>query len=502
MGERDPGLAPAPPRKPPWAARAVLALALAGLLGLVLIAGPPAPAEAPAGPLVGRLLAAPLAWAAPVRGEAILGVLALAVAAAAAGAVLERRLGGAAWLLLLLLIFGSAAWALVWSSGARLVTLALAVTAFALARARGPAVDETPGEIYRPEEIAGGGVGRWLAVGLLLGALVISSPVAAVLLLPAALAVPPGDRRRGLALLIGGWLAAAAVEAAVAGPAVVAQELAAAAESLRFDAALAGWNLGYLAAGRNVGLLVGFAPALLLLWLGRGGGRRALPAACLAAAAAAALLLPFDFASGWLGLLWLPLYGALWLLPARLPRAAEWLAVLVLSGLATWALWAPPWAAAAAGGSVAAASWPRRWLPYETTLRDLPGGTARQLGSTEVHARTVRGCRFLGEPGRFELSGGEPAELWLAAPPELDMVALEFGPGAPSSLIVRGAESGRTVFRPDGRVGFELRLVRPRARHPLWFADQRFAVHLITIDRPGGEGGAPLRFRLLAPQPG
>ena len=82
------------------------------------------------------------------------------------------------------------------------------------------------------------------------------------------------------------------------------------------------------------------------------------------------------------------------------------------------------------------------------------------------------------------------------------MVALEFGPGAPSSFEVSGARAGRTVFRPDGRVGFEVLLDPKRGRHRLWFGDRPLSAQLIELRLPGWESERPLRFQLLAaPQP-
>ena len=111
--------------------------------------------------------------------------------------------------------------------------------------------------------------------------------------------------------------------------------------------------------------------------------------------------------------------------------------------------------------------------------------------------RVVGGCRPL-EDGRFETDGAGPATIWLAGPRSLRMVALELGPGAPSSFEVSGATAGRTVFRPDGRVGFEVMLSRPRATHRLWLDDKARTSHLIEVRLPTGQGGGPRRFRLLA----
>ena len=476
-------------------------MTLAGLLGPVLALGPAAQTGSGGQPLVARLLLAPLAAVAAERATAILGVLMLVVAAAVACRALERRIGSTAPLLVGLLIFGSASWALVWASGAELVPLALAVVAFALAYGGGVGV-EAPTEIYRSHEKMWHGVVRWLAVGLLLAELVPARPLLAGLLVPAALAVPRARRRALLPVLLGSFATGVAIELAVQGLELVAGPIAAGAEAFRFSPALVGRTLVHLLVGRNVGLLAGYAPLLLLLVLGRGAvARPALAALCLTLIFVGAVALPFDFAAGWLNLSFLPLYGALWHLPLRQPRRWEWVAAVVLCGLVTWPLWAPPRAAAADGVPLAAA-WPRRHLPYEMTLRSLPNRGEAQLEQEELRVRAVSGCRFLGGPSRFELDGAGPAEIWLAAPAGLEMVALEFGPGAPSSLEISGAAAGRTVFRPDGSVSFEVLLNRPRGRYPLWFGGGRLSVHLVQVGVPGREDERPLRFRLLAvPRP-
>ena len=502
MGERDPGLAP-PKAPPPWRQRAVLAAALAALLGAFLVLGPAVP-PGDAGPraLVARLLEAPLTALAGDRGGGVLGVLMLALAAACACRSLERRLGAAAPVLVTLLVFGSGCWALVWTAGVALVPLALAVAAFALAYGGGGA-EEAPAEIYAAPEARWRGAIRWLVVGALIAELVPSGPLLAGLLLPAALAVPSGRRRGLLPALLAGFALALGVELAVQGPELLIAPLALAADSFRLDPPLAGRGLLHLALGRNVGLVAGFAPVLLLLALGRGSAARPeLAATGLVVAALGALLLPFDFAGGWLNLSFLAVYGALWHLPYRAPRPWQWGGVALLGALALWPVWASPSGALAEGGVRLTGSWPRRHLPYEATLRRLPNRGEGRLAAEDLWVRAVDGCRFERDAGRFELVGAGPATIWIAAPEETGLVALELGPGAPSSFEASGATAGRTVFRPDGRVGFEVLLSEPRGRHRLWFGDRQSTVHLVEVRLPGWQGDRPLRFRLLAkPQP-
>ncbi len=497
MGERDLGVATAAPA-PPWRQRAALAGSLAALLAAVLALGPVASTPAGDTPaLVTRLLATPLTAVAGARAPGILGMAMLALAAALACGALERRVGPQAPLLVALLVFGSGCWALVWTAGDALVPLALAVTAFWLAYEGGGA-GEAPPEIYRPPETRWGATLRWLAVGLLLAELVPTTPLLAGLLVPAALVVP-AERRRGLMpFLLGGFALGLAVELAVQGTDAVTGPLGVAGGTISLDPLLVGRNLAHLAVGRNVGLVPGFAPLLLLLALGRGSvARPALAIVGVGLPVLGALLLPFDYAAGWLNLSFVAVYGALWHLPGRSPRRWEWAAAVFLCGLATWPLWAPPGGAVGEGGAAVAGDWPRRLLPYEDTLRSLPSHGEGRLEPGNLRVRAVAGCRLLGEGGRFELDG-DPAVIWVAAPSGVEMVALELGPGAPSTMEVAGATAGRTVFRPDGRVGFELRLDQPRARHRLWFGARPATVHLIEIRLPGRDAGHRLRFRLLA----
>ena len=491
----------------------MLAALLAALVAAAAILGPVAARSAtdPAA-FVTSMLELPLTVAAGARAPAILGALLLALAALCACRPLERRIGPSAPLLVALLVFGSAAWALVWVEGRLLAPLALAAAAFALAYGGGEDTEE-PAEIFQAPEPGWRGALRWLAVGLLLAELVPTSPLLAGLLVPAALAVPRARRGRLVPVLLAGFAAGMACELWRVGPGLVTGPLGRVAETIQVDPALAGRSVLALVAGRNVGLLAGFAPVVLLLLLGRGAvARPALAATAVGLPVLGALLLPFDFAGGWLNLTFVGLYGALWHLPARPPRRWEWAAALVLSGLAVWPLAVGSRQSAAEEGVRLTAAWPRRHLPYEATLRDLPSRGAGQLKTggepDAVRFRAVSGCRLRdpgrsGGRGRFELEGGGPAEIWLAAPPGLEMVALEFGPGAPSSLSVTGAEAGRTVFRPDGRVGFEVLLSEPRGEHRLWFGERPWSVHLIRMALPDREDVAPLRFRLVAvpPQP-
>jgi hypothetical protein len=448
-------------------------------------------------PLLARLLEAPLAALSETRSAGLLGVLALALAAACACRSLERRIGSAAPLVVTLLIFGSGSWALVWTAGTSVVPLALAVVALALAYEGGGAFEE-PTEIYRPQEASRTGVLRWLVVGLLLAELVPSGPLLAGLLVPAALAVPRERRSWALPVLLGGFALGLAVELAVQGPQLLIGPLRRVSDSMSIDPALIGHNLLGLVAGRNIGLLTGFAPLLLLLALGRGSvARPALAVIGLSMPLLGALLLPFDHAAGWLNLSFLAPYGALWHLPLRQPRRWEWAAVVLLCALVTWPLWLSSRAAVAEGGVQLTGSWPRRLLPYEAALRTLPNLGEARLTQEGLQVRAVSGCRLLDDSGRFEMSGAS-ATIWIAAPGAIDMVALELGVGAPSSFDVSGATAGRTVFRPDGRVGFELLLSQPRGRHRLWFDERPVTVHLIELRLPDWEGESPLRFRVLA----
>jgi hypothetical protein len=241
----------------------------------------------------------------------------------------------------------------------------------------------------------------------------------------------------------------------------------------------------------------------LLLVLARGSvARPGLAVTGLALPVLGVLLLPWDWASGWIQLSFIGIYGALWHLPSRPLRRREWILGMVMCGLVTWPLFVAPRQTLAHGGVELGASAPRRLLPYEATLRRLPNRGEGYLAGRGIWARAVAGCRLVGESGRFELDGKGSALIWVAVPEEVEMVALELGPGAPSAVELAGAVAGRTVFRPDGRVGFEVLLDKPRGKHRLWLDERPMAVHLLEVGFPGRQDDAALRFRLLAaPQP-
>lgn len=497
MGERDLAAPAAALRRPPWGWLALgLALAVVGGLGWRELAPPLPPFPDPplAHPAWVRWLMTKLTAAIGERADQLLNLAALGVATAVAGRLLARRVGPPAPAILALAIFGSGVWAAGFTAGVALAPLALAVAAFGLVYA-GQDRQRALEEVYRPDAGGALGLARWAGAGLLLAGLVSYSPLNAGLLVPAALALPKAGRRGAAAALAGGWLAGLGLEALLAGPAALVA--APSGVGWRWDGAAAAWNLLYLAAGRNVGLLTGYLPVVLLLALAGGRPRRrGLVTTCLVLAALSAVLLPFDFAGGWLHKAFLPLYGALWLAPARAPSRLGMAATAIGCGIVLWPLWAPPGPAALAdGGAALTSSWPRRLLPYESTLLELPHHGAARRGRFAL--RAVSGCRYRPQEDRFEEFGGGRAEILLAAPPELEMVGIEFGPGASSELRVGGAELGHTLFRPDGRVGFELRLTRPRALHGLAHAERRHAVHLLSIEMPGRATDTPLKFRLL-----
>src|SRR6185312_15586746 len=118
------------------------------------------------------------------------------VASIAAARTLSRRLGPAAPLLVAAWVYASVAFAYLFWVHSDLFLMCL--TAIALALAYGaPRNDE-------PLETPGRAVLRWLAVGALLGLVLMSRPFYGTLLLPAALAVPRGRRISGIASLVMG----------------------------------------------------------------------------------------------------------------------------------------------------------------------------------------------------------------------------------------------------------------------------------------------------------
>ena len=149
----------------------------------------------------------------------------------------------------------------------------------------------------------------FLLVPFLLGALVRYSPVAPLFLGPLLAGLPRGRRTASLVAGLAGVALAVAVWVLVPDFRGIAPPVF----SLHaLDPGVLRWNLTYLAAGRNVGLLVWYLPALLLVGCYRPGtGRGPLLAAAVAATFVLLLWAPHNFWGGpaSTNVAFLPIYG-------------------------------------------------------------------------------------------------------------------------------------------------------------------------------------------------
>jgi len=454
-----------------------------------------------AAPAVASALAAPWMRLAPRRGLPLAGALALAAAAVAAWVALSRRLEPAAagWLLFVALAGSIAFHAPFRADPASLVT-ALAVAGLALAalggrRSRARLADVYDGLDLGPRPPA---PARHVAAGGLVGLAVSADVTLLPLLVPAALLGGAEGRARaraGIAVGIGAIAALAAVTALAGAPWDAPQPVA--------DGTLLLWNLAYAVAGRHAALLAAFLPVVALFATMGGAermpGRIALPAAVAASLLLRLALYPFDWAGALAGpalLGLLPLFGALWLLPARPLRTVAGAALLALSGLFLWPLWLAPRSgepSEAMARGPAAALLAR--LPVETSLRLLPGATDREQAGVAVRA-LAPGIRSASS-GDLLLSTSGRGELLIASPRRLTGLRLAFDEQAPSDLRVEGATLGNTIFRPAGGVEFDLLLDRPRVRHasPWGGGTALFYPLKLRFEHPPP---APLAFRVVA----
>ncbi len=476
-------------------------------------------------PPVYSLFLAPFVRLVGARGAAVANVLLLSLAALGAFRVLARQLGDSAGWLLALAIFASVVWADAYLAQPEILLLSASVAAFALAFGLEQPAKERLGDVYRSGDQGWRPLLRWMAVGCLLAVPILHHPRYLLPPLPAAVAIPASRRRSAIAALgVGavlvllvfgiadraasgswmpsGWRAIVLVsqQDEKAGS-TAAEESSVLPAAMRpgLDGRVLGWNLVYLAAGRNVGILPFFLPVVVLLGAWRGGGRRStLVVVVFVTAVLFALVEPFNFFGGpgavanrW----FVPLYGALWFVPSR-PVPRSWMALTALgAALIVWPLWLPP-----GGGAIGSDGFYRhsssqlcRWLPYETTQRALASGG--ESSRARLWIRAVAGARVIdGSRGLFELSGDAWAELLVAAPVPLDSIFLDLAKGARTEIEVGRGEFGGTVFQPNGGVGFEI-LAPRRRRHRMWWTETTRDVYLFSFRMPGA-GDTPIRFKV------
>lgn len=455
-------------------------------------------AESPRGvrtdPHGGRLEAPYLAtrlWSGSIRlagerGPFLLNALALVLAAAAASRALRAPLGAAAAVWVALLLFGSVAFTAVFRWQSEVLVFAAVVLAGALVWGReAPAsIDRGADQIYGGELEKRAAVWPWPLAGLLVGAAAVRHPAYALIALPMLLDLPgsgkPGGRVRAGVLFVLPLLLPVGYVLAVQGAPWEALPT-------NFHPALLGWNALYLAIGRHAGLLVGYLPILALLLSPRkAGGRRFLPLVIALAATVQLLLAPFDWAGDLsaVGNPWfLPLYGALFFCAG----SALHLRSALLVAAAAVPFVAPFWIAPLSDGTRPPAAMEaftarlRERLPFETSLRVLPGST--ELTRAGVRLRST-GPAIRPHAGRLALDGGR-ATVLVASDRDLSSVRLDFSANAPGTLAVAGGTTGSTTFRPSGEVAFEIALGRPARRHPLWWSRAPVAIYVLRLALPG-----------------
>lgn len=277
------------------------------------------------------------------------------------------------------------------------------------------------------------------------------------------------------------------------------------------DLGLWSWNGLYWLAGRTVGVLPYFLPLILGFAAWRGSrGRWALPLAVAAAVVAFFLLRPFNWYGGGGAVAdryFLPLYPAFWFLAGRAPterdaggrrRALGALLVALLAAPFLWPVWSAPRAfpVGADGRYRYVSETARRLLPYETTLSHIPGGRDRNVDGLWV--KTISGADVA--DGSWRLTGGGPAELLIGSRDPLESLFLEFAPGGPAELDLRGAEVAQTALTADGGSTFLLRLSGPRAVHPMWWTTENWHLYDVKLAPAAGQAATPFTLHRGGPR--
>lgn len=417
-------------------------------------------------------------------GPMLLNAIALALAALAGSYGLRAALGAAAPLWMALFLFGSVAFTAVFRWQGEILVFAAVVVAGAVVWGRASsAAGRGAEEVYGGDLTARAAIWPWPLAGFLIGAAAVRHPAYALLALPLWLDLPRPASRAG------GALRAVLFALTLGLPVAVVAALSGApweAPATIFHPALTAWNALYLVVGRHAGVLVGFLPVVALLFAARPtDGRRYLPAVVLVAAIAQLLMAPFDWAGDLsaVGNPWfLPLYGALLFCagPTLSLRAALLLSVAAAPFLA------PFWIAPLSDGTrppaalSAFTSGIRERLPFETSLRELPGSAEVVRAGVRLRS-TGSAIRLSG--GKFALAAGSAAVLVESDHP-LAAVRLDFSANAPGTLTVEGGRSGSTTFRPSGEVAFEIVLASPTRRHPLWWSRAPVAIYELRLALP------------------
>lgn len=450
-----------------------------------------------------------------------------------AGWRLERRLGPHAWGLGVLVLAGTTLFTLVPRLWPETLAAAVVAVAFALSL-RGGHGQEALGEIYAGgEKREGRALGRWLVIGLLVGLAIALSPPLVGFLVPLTLTVRARSLRGGSwCLLLGSLLVAAPaiaydaglVPAASGGAATNRAEISvdpserrsgneateaiaadrgvveALFDPIRWDWRLWVWNLAYLGAGRFVGIFF-YAVAVLLLAMASTGAQSG--RIWLGAALGVVVLLalrPFDvvgapdlFGPRTL----LPFLPVLWLAAERRPPGWAYAAVALWSAALLWPLWIAPGAAPVDEEEARlryAPPYLSPWSPVTTTAPRLPRGPHVAVGELRVTLLTPGTERADGNGIRLS-SGNRPFELLVGAPGAIETLRLETGGDTGVEIEIGAAELGRSIYRPDGGVAFELALEEALVRHPMPGSDRDWHFHRLRIGFPSASS-SPTTVRI------
>lgn len=290
-------------------------------------------------PFYHSLLCLPFVRVMPHRGMRVVNALLLAVAAILAAWALGRQhapAGSAPPVWVAVFVFASATFSSVFLATADVFLLAVTAAGFALVYAD-PQGSPVPQSVYQEVQTRSFGTFvRWLAIGVLLAIPGTYRLPYLLLLLPAAVALHrsqqslAGRRAMAWAGLVSGAAAVFALTSFIQTAAGGEPFWSLAALRPALDPGLLLWNGIYFLVGRSVGILPYFLPVLLALAAFRPDrGRWWLIAAAALASLAFLVLRPYGFAGVGAGLgnrLFLPLYAALWFLPAR-PLRTSWAVV-------------------------------------------------------------------------------------------------------------------------------------------------------------------------------
>jgi hypothetical protein len=434
----------------------------------------------------------------------VLNVLLLALAAWLAARTLEPRLGGAAPVWIAAFVFGSVAFAYVFRITADVFLLAATVAGLALAFGGVP--EEPLPSMYEGERVWSWRIlGRWLAAGALLAIPGAFHPFY-LLVLPAAFVVARSNIQRQRRSAVAGLLTGMALLLGV----TFLVHLRAGGEALwrpstwsfEPDPKLLLWNVAYFLAGRHVGALLYFLPVLAAIAAFRAeGGRRALLLGVGLAALGFLVIRPFNFFGG-PGVVanrtFLPLYGALWLLPARPARPAWPILTALRAAPFLFLLWLHPAVPPSADGRLAYVSpVAERWLPFEITQRELP---VRWLIQHGLRVGLIGHGVWAEEHGAgLRIAGGGEGEILVASPEPIRAVDLALDPSGPTRITANRQDLRPTMLRADGWIFFEVPLGSPRAVHPMGWSRSDVYLYPLRLGLPG-VAAAPVGFEVLPVQ--